>query len=262
MIRSIIHITDGTGRFFPKTVEMEITPGKAYYDLPSDCYAINSINEIFIQSDSSIFLQSGQLKQITSSERSVKNGYYPYGRQIRLSYEPYTGGKMKINYTVKIPSLSPRCLRVKSYANGKIRAERDSFDPAFNILDYSDSASIVDRKGNILHCELDLSQYNQETGTVTIEGEVPPIGEGATIEPGGYLVLGEVASSHSMLPEETHHLLTTLVERRIKGIDSEPDSNRVDYLAAEERTYIEELFGDSGNDARSTPLGDDNYLAW
>ncbi len=262
VIRSIIHTADGTGRFYPKTVEMDLISGKAFYDLPDDCYAFNSINEVSIQTDNSIFQQSGQLKQITAAEKSVSNGYYPYGRQIRLSYEPYTGGKLRINYSVKIPTLSPRFLEVQSYAGGRIKAKRDTFDIGTNILNYGDMASIVDKRGQILHCNLEVKSHMAETGTVTLEGDYPPIGDGGTIEAGSFLVVGNMASTHTRLPEEVLHLLTSMVERRMKGIDSSVDFNKVDYLTESEKQYVEELFGDSGNDGRSTPLGSDNYLAW
>lgn len=261
VIRSIIHTADGTGRFYPKTVEMDLVSGKAFYDLPDDCYAFNSINEVSIQTDNSIFQQSGQLKQITAAEKSVSNGYYPYGRQIRLSYEPYTGGKLRINYSVKIPTLSPRFLEVQSYNEGRVKAKRESFDTGIDILNYGDMASIVDKRGKILHCNLEIKSHMSESGTVTFEGDYPS-GEGMTIEPGNFLVVGGMASTHTRLPEEVLHLLTSMVQRMMKGIDASVDFSKFDYLTESEKKYVEELFGDSGNDGRSTPLGSDNYLAW
>ena len=262
VIRSIIHTSDGTGKFFPKTVSYDLAAGNRFYDLPADCYAFNSINNIQIQTDTSLFLNSGKLRQILASESNVSYGYYPFGRQIRLSFTPVSGGKLIINYAVKLPTISPRVMEINSYSEGKIRPKRGSFDQDIDISLYADNVSIVDRKGNIHFSDLEIGSYSTSSGTLSLTGDFPTDDEVPTIERGQFVVLGEMASTHTRLPSEVHNFLTTMVERRIKAIDTEVSFQSANYITDVEEAHVRSLFSQSENDTVSTPLAEDNYLAY
>lgn len=256
-IRSIIHTSDGTGKFFPKEFVMDIQPNKRNYPLPNDCYLFNSINSVEILSDDVYRYGNQKLAQITIADRTIEYGYYAYGRNIRLSYDPQTSGQLRINYAMKLPSLSPRAIEIKRIDGIKIHAVRDSFFLEKDLLDYADQICIVDRRGNIVCDNLDIDGYVIDTGQIRL---VEPLEMDL---PAGrhWVSLGYHSSTHTSLPDEALPILTRLAERRIKAIDSDEGFQKANFITEKERARIMDLFAESENDVNPTPVGSGEYFS-
>lgn len=257
IIRGLIHDTNGTGRFFPKSVEINIQSNVSQYQLPGDCYAVNSVNSVEYQSDAFNYWGNYKLRQISVGQRTVSDGYYIQGNKLWLSFEPLTGGTLVVHYNASIPGLSPTVGIVNRASGNKIYSKDGSFDPNIDLLRYGEFISIVDRRGCIISSALDIDRYMPESGTITLIDTVPK-----EVERDHRIALGrtEVSSTHTFLPEEAITLLTTMVERRISIVDSKKKVGPDSLITAEEKEYVRDLFSQNENDVRHTPMSYDNYL--
>ena len=253
-IRSIIHTEDGSGKFFPRIFQADVTPEQRNYPLPADVYALNSINNVELQTDDQLFISGGKLRQVLASEEGVSNGYYLFGPEIRLTFQPGLVGTLLVDYSYKLPALSFRCGRIRDASGTTIRLNRNTASQE-NLAELDAGLSVVSSEGAILQSGLLLESYDARTGTITLE-EAPATPPSV----GGYVVLGNLASSHTSLPEEVIPLLTSMVERRVKAIDADVTFSIMDSLTQSEESFIRDLFSNSENDANHTPLSEDNYL--
>lgn len=257
-IQGIIFTSDTGSTIFEKEQLSDIVSLQEEYDLPTDIYAVSSINSVLraVNSSSADAVQYfSPMRQITSKELRKQFGYTTRGNKLIISPIPQSGqtGGLKILYTAKLPTLSTRIGQIASFVSGtniKLKTGASAED----ITAFADFVTVVSSDGTIKQSGIALNGYNIGSRNITTDTAL------TNVAVDDYVVLGQYATSHAQLPDETESLLTNFVERKMFAVDSSPDISDSNIFTQEEKDHILKLFSKKDHDVKYPPIVDDTYM--
>lgn len=254
-IQAIIFSSDTGGTVFDTDYTTDLVADQEAYDLPYDIYAVSSINSVGIAPNHISAPENYRyvpLRQLTTKERRSQLGYIIKNNQVLVSPEPksnITNG-LRVSYVRKVPTISIRVGKITSFTSG-VSITLSNFISE-DITAYSDYITVVSADGTIKQRKIEVDSY--------IAGTISTTTALTGISNGDYVVIGEYATSHSELPEETESLLTLFVERKIYGVDSSMDISDSNVFTNEEKDLILTLFEKKDHDVKYPPITSDLYI--
>lgn len=256
-IQAIIFMADSGASIFDTEDTQDLVSDQESYALPSDIYAVSSINSVSIVSDNHVSSSREfytPLRQLSVKERRRGWGYIISGSNILLSPIPMSGvtDGLKINYVKRLPTLSFRIGKVGSFISATSITMTSATTQ--DITAYDDYVTVVDANGVIQQSSILVTGYNTGTGVISTSTVLTDVAAN------DYVVLGKIATSHPQLPDETESLLTRYVERSIFAIDSSIDINESAVFTQEERDLIIALFEKKDHDVKYPPITNSTYI--
>lgn len=257
-IQSIMFMADTDASVFDKETTQNLVKDQEEYTLPSDIFAINSVNSIGIASDDVITSDREvyvPLRKLSIKERRSGWGYILSGNKYLLTPVPevsVTNG-IRINYVQKLPTLSFRLAKISSLTSGSSISLGSGF-PTTDITDFDDYVTVVDKDGAIINSGILVNSYNTSTGEISTSDSLD------NVSTDHYVVLGKRATSHPDLPDVAEALLTTFVERKIDAIDSSKNIANSDVYNKEEKNNIISLFEKKEHDVKYPVIVNSMYL--
>lgn len=250
-------------------VKQEIVPtvnAQEAYDLPTDIY----LRKIVLLEYSSTGQEQDyyRIEQAQMAERLS----YPIGhprfyigknKQILLVPTPYSGGFLRISYVKALPKLDIRRGKVLSVVQSGSDVTSITLDPAAAIdrdaLLAKGWMSVVDKDGELVAKEIELTDINESTGLVTMSTKTLSTGESITA--GDYVVAGSYACNKSELDPIVERYLASHL--RLEMLDR--DSNTTGTASQNDKTAqmlndIVDSFADMSDDNIYPTMLDSGYL--
>lgn len=259
-IQAIVFMSDMGSTVFEKKSLTDIVLQQEEYDLPSDIYAVASVNAVLRAVNNSnvdAVQYFSPMRRITSKELRKQFGYTLRGNKLIISPIPQTGqiNGLQVLYTAKLPTLSIRIGQIASFISGT-SIKMKSGASIEDITQYDDFITVVSSSGVIKQSAIEMSGYS--IGSRLISS--PTLLTDVAVN--DYVVIGTYGTSHPELPDEAEALLTTFVERKMNAIDSSPDIADTEVFSQDEKNLIMRLFEKKSHDVKYPPIVDDTYMSF
>lgn len=254
-IQSLIFQADMESDLFDKEALYSLVSGQAGYDLPSDIFAGTSVsyverllNETYMPMD-----------KIQESERNSLTGYSIMQNQIRVHPTPKSNGSedMRLIYSQIAPKLDVRRGIIKEVVSAtkiKFTDIDDNFSDE-KIQEYDEHFCIVSTDGTIKSSGLLATKIIGTTVTFT--------GDATSAEVGDYMVMGELSSTHSILPTGVECYLLDYVRMRAYLRDSQDsDVSSQTYFTNGTEQEIVDLYANNDKDVIHPPLTDTDFMGY
>lgn len=262
-LQKIIYSANPSADIFVSQASYSLERNKVAYDLPFNIYAHNSVSSVSSLKDSKI---ANTLTRVAYREKEILRGYSLLDKQIVLTSSPEISSisELLVNYVYKIPTLSPRLAKVASI---DLVTNTIAIDPASVIDDDKfqeryDKYSVVDSRGTQKARQLHLVDFNGTSfefeGNLEADSQYGLSG----VEVGDWIVCGDNATSHSLLPESCEPYLLSYVQRRILSKLSSVDTQVEVLFSESERADIEDLFKDNVKDPIYPVITDSFFLGY
>ena len=233
---------------FIKETIITVAPNQQGYNLPSDCFLNNKVNNVEFSAtgkeDDYYVLDSTTIKNRDPGVEGYPNRYIRYNGKILLTPIPSNGGTIKVNYIYRLPELGKRAAQigqktqevdvegvptptdvdtvVSSSENFSLTIDNSTLPINQDLLSNYDYFCIVDKEGRfvIKNIEIDTISFNE----VICKPHTLDTGEPFVIPVGSYIVGGKDTTSHSELGIETERYLISYCAWKILKRDSSVDS--------------------------------------
>lgn len=177
--------------------------GQNEYDLPSNIYLENSVNNVFIVITDGPRQKLLPMSQISEKSLTREFGYVLKNSKIILPPFDFTNYFIRVSYVKKVPDCGARY--------GKIITVNPTslvMDTGYgtNLPNYFDFFTVVDSNGEIIKDNMDL--VSQSLSTINTS-------DTTGISAGQYIIGGNYSSSHSFLPLDCEKILLSGLEKMI-----------------------------------------------
>jgi hypothetical protein len=218
------------------------------YVLPSDCYAINAISMVEIQTNLSSNVNEGytRIKPIMESEFAYVGGYATRNNTIILSGQNYF--PVRITYFKKLPTLDVRQAKVLSVSSG-ISITLDIAPTDLYVMD--DHCSTVGSQGTQVISNI---YFTNVSGTALLTANT------TGVVAGQYITAGSDSSNASSLPDSCETYLLDYVRQRIYTRNNYEDANKQMFFTEQQRADIISLFSKNKKDDDTIPVTDFSFL--
>ena len=262
-IQTVIVENNVRHEIFSQEFTFQTTNGVETYDLPEDIFATSAINFVDFSSTSERdrFFPA---RALVNTDRRRGFGYIIRADKIIIAPVPSSSltENVRIIYVRKLHEMGPRFGTITDVPNATdIVMTANLSDDQLLLSRYYDKLSIVYSDVKILLDKINIISDTADTPgagqhTIVTDSDI------TTIVPavGSFIVGGNVATTHSELPDVTELLLTNLVERTIQYVDSSSDVQTVASLTTEEREAIVGLFKSHPQDPAYPPIVTDEYM--
>lgn len=230
-------------KIFRKSYVLTTSPGVESYQLPSDVYAKNSINNVMYKNGDTY----SPMKQIAEKARGTTSGYFLSDNNIFLSPMPQFTQLLNVSYTRRLPSLSLSYGSVLS-VTANVKITLDAGYTTMNGVD--DFFCVVDSSGAIIRQGLTISQ----TGADLF------LSDTSSILPGMFVVPGAYTTTVCQLPDELESALIMSLETSINVRLSSKDIKISKPLTDEMLAQIGSMFADNTTDSFMPPIVE--YSEW
>ena len=217
---------------FQKEIIIDSVSGQEAYDLPDDTLMSTRVQNVeYSDSGGNLYyrLSQGRMKERISSNiiSNIPGFYIRRSSQLLLQPTPSGGGLIRITYQYKLPKLDIRRAKVDSATFTGNTIDTLFLDTTSNIdsEEIKDEAyiTIVDKDGIIKMQKIPVQDINTTSGEVTVYPGFE-FEDGETIDPGDWVVLGKMATTHSELPDICEKYLISYMNWKILKRDSSNDS--------------------------------------
>ncbi len=222
------------------------------FDIPSDCYSINSISLVEGRFGGDTANNNGytRIKPISEAEFSYMFGYIIRNGQILISglNSVQQLNSLRITYFKKLKSLDVRQAKVLSVSSGvSITMATTPTD----LYTMSDAVSTVDVYGDQVVAGIYYTNTSGATLTTTTT-----TGVNST----QYVVSGADACNRSELPDSCESYLLDYVRQRIYTRNNYEDANKQMYFTEQQKAEVIAIFSKNKKDEDSIPITDTEFL--
>lgn len=257
-IQAIIFQSNPSSDIFTKQYIIPTTDGITSYNLPEDIYAENAVVSVNYIQDSKI-IQS--LQRVEYREKQTLFGYALVNDKMILSSTPNltASRELLLNYTAQLPLMGLRVGKISSILGQVITLASNDLEGFSDRYEY---VTLVDKFGAPLQTE-DASG-NFITNEYYVDSEVGPSitveGDLTNADDTYYVVVGNSATSHCVLPMETINYLKSYARRRILKRNSSPELAAESMFSQEEVETMAGMFADNVKDALYPVAFDTDYM--
>jgi len=242
-IQAFLFTQNIEAKIFRKSYVLNTVSGIEEYDLPSDVYAKNSINNIMYKNGDTY----SPLKQIAEKARGLSTGYFLSDSKIIMSPMPQSNQIFNVSYTRRLPSLA------LSYGViGTVNANTSIvLNVGYTLLTgVDDYFSVVDSTGAVIRQGLVVSQV----------GDTISLSDTSSITAGMVVVPGAYATTLCQLPDELESAMIMSLETSINARLSSKDIAISKPLTNEMLEQIGAMFADNTTDTFMPPIVE--YTEW
>lgn len=240
---------------FVKTANTDLVSGTAEYTLPTDIYAVNAVNAVYVNYTGSATDDSlTALKRLSDHEETLGFGYSLRKNTIRLTPPP-TGNQsegLRILYTEKLPTLGFREGSVDSFVSGVSITLAAGGNEDINTR--ADFITVIDRDGAVKQSGIRVTgQAGLVISTDTTLTDVAA---------GDFVVIGEYATTNSFMPNECERFLLDYVQSKLYMRESSTDISVQKIFSDEIEDEIVGLFANNVPDALQVPIIESDWLIY
>ncbi len=222
------------------------------FDIPADCYSVNSISLIEGRFGGDTGNNNGytRIKPISESEFSYMFGYMIRNNKVYISglNSVQQLNSLRITYFKKLPSLDVRQAKVQSViANTSITMATTPTD----LYTMGDAASTVDVLGDQVVSGIYFTDTSGATLTTTTTSGVDNT---------QWIVSGSNACNRSQLPDSCETYLLDYVRQRIYTRNNYEDAQKQMYFTEQQKSEIISIFSKNKKDEDSVPITDVEFL--
>lgn len=218
---------------------------ESYSNAPFNIFSRNRVAELEY-SESGLDQDYYKLDKRTALERRSVTGrpsqYILESQSIIVNSYPSTG-TFRRTYNFRVPRLDKRRSTVSSSTASAtaLTALTLTTTSPFTAADYDlyDHLTIVGSDGTVKMRGIPYTAVDSGTGVVSILDSSYTFPEGSTIANGDHVVLGEYATTHSLLDDQCEDFLLTYCQKRIFMRDSSSDA--VELLASDLDPMIQDI---------------------
>lgn len=250
-IETLIFKNNPYADLFKAQIEIEGN-STGIFDIPSDCYSVNSISLIEGRFGGNTSNNNGysRIKSISESEFSYMFGYMIRNNKVHISGQNSVAqlNSLRITYFKKLPTLDVRQAKVVSVIpSTSITLDTTPTD----LYTMSDSVSTVDVYGDqVVRGIFFTNSSGSVLDTATTTG----------VDNTQYIVSGENACSRSQLPDSCENYLLDYVRQRIYTRNNYEDAQKQMYFTETHNQEIISIFSKNKKDEDSIPITDVEFL--
>lgn len=259
-IQALIHSQNFAPDLFLGTQQYSFVNAQREYTLPSDIYSTNSLMLVEVRfGDSNVNEGFRPVKRITDVESSDFFGYFVRDNKIVFALSEqntsYAFDSFRVTYFRKLKRFDKRWATVSSVTPGSpntltITAVDD------DLQNVDDIVSIVDASGTVIQAGLQVVSYSSLPTSFTFTGLT------AGIANGQYVVMGDLSSTHTELPESVQPHLIDYVRQRLYTRQNYGDADKQMSFTQATQQNIINIFSNKSRDAAEPPITDTDYLVY
>lgn len=258
-IQAIIFKNNPLCSYFQRSVDFTPVSGSREYDLPSDCYALNAVSRVEVQSENGLWYPLER----AWPEDNFHGWYTANGKLILTGDEtreyPET---IRAWYFYRLPYFNTRIDYISTVAAGLIQLSNDKETICTELLNTDNRVSIVSQTGEILNDDARV----ESVATFNLNLH-PYFGISAadvitlTAEARKSLVWGKNASFILDLPDEVEPYLLDYVSKRIFGRNNYgAEASKIEMFSQEAKGDLVAIFADAGQSIARAPITDTSFL--
>jgi hypothetical protein len=226
------------------------------WPLPSDIYAQNAIRFVEkLNSNSSVYDNYFAFNALQVEERRVFSGYWIEDNRIYITPSSTTPNTqdIRMTYFKKLPKWAKRAGQISSFSSGvsvtlAVGADTD-------LDDKEDYFTVVAKDGTIKLSGLNLNGYDNNTRVITTDSTLTGIANG------DYVVLGQYATTHTLLPDACEALVKDYVRLRVHNRNANSgEMKNQNYFTEEQKNIIIGIFSDNQKEILYPPVTDSDYV--
>jgi hypothetical protein len=250
-IETLIFKNNPYADIFKERIEI---PGNTtgIFDIPSNCYSVNSISLIEGRFGGNYSNNDGytRIKPISESEFSYMFGYKIQNGKVYISGLNAISqlNSLRITYFKKLPSLDVRQAGITTVTPG-VSILMNATPTALYTM--SDAVSTVDTYGDQVVSGI---YYTNTSGATLLTASTT----GVTTSQ--YIVSGSDACNKSQLPDSCESYLLDYVRQRIYTRNNYEDAQKQMYFTEQQKMEVISIFSKNKKDEDSVPITDVEFL--
>lgn len=250
-VQAIVFKRNPLCSYFQKSVLYPTPTAGRAFDLPDDCYALNAVTFVEVQSDASINDEFSPLRRCFREDQRSFQGWFTQNRQIYFTgtLDVSLGYTARVWYFYRVPRFDKPWATVSSVAGQVVS------------LTVSDSNyATVDRIVSFVNPTTREVKLRALPYVVTTPTSITITGDISTLSNGDIMVMGD-ASLKLDMPDEVEPYLMDYVAKRIYGRNNyKSDAAQIEYFTQDDMSNIMAIFADAGQTIQATPITDTSYL--
>lgn len=259
-IQSLIHRQNYTPDLFLATQEYSFASGQLEYTLPSDIYSTNAIMLVEVRfGDSNVNEGFRPTKRIADVERPDFFGYFVRDGKIIFSLSEsntsFAFDKFRVTYFRRLKRFDKRWATIASITPGSSNTVALTGTVDEDMPQVDDIISIVDSTGAVILSGLTAN-------FTSLPSSLSYVGATTGVVGGQYIVMGDLSSTHTELPDSIEPYLLDYVRQRLYTRQNYNDANKQMGFTQSSESDIISIFSNKSRDPGDPVITDTDFLVY